>query len=113
MPTTTVNPTVSGVTAAAQQPVGSGQSIFAHRAWPLQYSLQLLSSTTMDAVGAANSWAGTLKNNSPTLGLIAALNYKNGWRSGPLLDLNLVCNQLASTTNLSADYAMYLLSGGT
>ncbi len=85
------------------------------KVYELQESLQILAGAPgVDAVGAANIWAGTMKNGSPTLGLIAALNAKNGTLTGgKLLDLNLVCNQLAGTTNLSAQLALHYLAGGS
>jgi hypothetical protein len=56
----------------------------------LQHALQRVSSTTLDAQGAANVWAGT-----SGLDLVGALNAKAG-TSG--LELLGVCNALTSTT---------------
>lgn len=52
----------------------------------------------LDEQGAANAWAGT-----SGLGIIAALNIKNGVTNPSLYqDLNAVCNALAGTTGKSA-----------
>jgi hypothetical protein len=49
--------------------------------------------------GAANAWAGTTGK-----GIIAALNYKANVNRQPkdYKNLNAICNELASTTGLSA-----------
>lgn len=53
--------------------------------------------------GAANAWAGT-----NGLGIIAALNYKASASRQPnnYKDLNAICNELASTSGLSAVVAL-------
>jgi hypothetical protein len=52
-----------------------------------------------ESQGAANAWAGTSGK-----GLIAALNYKADETRQPnnYKNLNAICNELASTTGLSA-----------
>ena len=52
-----------------------------------------------ESQGAANAWAGTSGK-----GLIAALNYKASATRQPnnYKNLNAICNELASTTGLSA-----------
>jgi hypothetical protein len=52
-----------------------------------------------ESQGAANAWAGT-----DGKGLIAALNYKADATRQPnnYKNLNAICNELASTTGLSA-----------
>lgn len=81
--------------------------------WEIQYSLNVLANTVsglstfyLDEQQAANVWAGTTK-----LELLAALNHKNGTTG---LDLNLVCNQLASISPATADAqnALSKLAGG-
>jgi len=52
-----------------------------------------------ESQGAANAWAGTLGK-----GIIGALNYKADANRQPnnFKNLNAICNELASTTGLSA-----------
>jgi hypothetical protein len=56
-----------------------------------------------ESQGAANAWAGTSGK-----GLIAALNYKASSTRQPnnFKNLNAICNELASTTGLSAVAAL-------
>ena len=82
------------------------------RGQDLQGALQTLAGGNgkkLDAAGAACVWAGVPVG---SLSLVAALNYKNGWRSGPLLDIDLVANKLAGTTKLSAQGALSYLAIG-
>ena len=81
--------------------------------WELQYSLNVLANTVsglttfqLDAQAAANVWAGTTG-----LEMLYALNKKNGSTG---LDLNLVCNQLASISPpvSEAQNALSKLAGG-
>lgn len=60
---------------------------------------------TQSAAAAANIWAGQAK---PYLELIGALNKKNGTTG---VEYNLVCNQLAGTTGLSAQAALAVAAG--
>lgn len=91
--------------------------------YEIQVSLNILAygnavPPLVDAQQAANAWAGTTALDLDTL---AALNFKNksvttwaAWQAGgyPMLDFNLVCNQLNSSTLLDAQEALSQLAGG-
>ncbi len=68
---------------------------------------RLAGTTKMGIDAAANIWAGTTG-----MSFVAALNIRAGNTLPNYLDLDGVCNQLAGTTNWSAQWALDFLAFG-